>query len=189
LTSTFTDRRSSQSRARSQVDKATSRTLSGLTAGSSYTFTVATTNATGTSAASAQSTAVTPYATAISMSGLSPSFTLTGPPNSTVTQNGAVTMTVTSNSGYSVTVQARTGSLTGATPGNTATIPIGSLRARESGSSLFQALSATSPLVVHQQTGPSASGGDPVSNDYQVQIPALPSDTYSVTLDYIAAAQ
>ena len=109
MTSTFTDRRSSQSRARSQVDKATSRTLSGLTAGSSYTFTVATTNATGTSAASAQSTAVTPYATAISMSGLSPSFTLTGPPNSTVSQNGAVTMTVTSNSGYSVTVQARQG--------------------------------------------------------------------------------
>jgi len=168
---------------------ATTRTLTGLTAGSSYTFTVAATNATGTSAASAQSTAVTPYATAISMSGLSPSFTLTGPPNSTVTQNGAVTMTVTSNSGYSVTVQARTGSLTGATPGNTATIPIGSLQARESGSTLFQALSATSPLVVHQQTGPSASGGDPVSNDYQVQIPALPSDTYSVTLDYIAAAQ
>jgi len=41
---------------------ATSRTLSGLTAGSSYTFTVAATNATGTSAPSAQSTAVTPYA-------------------------------------------------------------------------------------------------------------------------------
>ena len=168
---------------------ATSRTLTGLTAGSSYTFTVAATNATGTSAPSAQSAAVTPYATAISMSGLTPSFTLTGPPNSTITQNGAVTMTVTSNSGYSVTVQARTGSLTGATPGNTATIPIGSLQARESGSSLFQALSASSPLVVHQQNGPSGQGGDAISNDYRVQIPALPSDTYSVTLDYIAAAQ
>jgi len=168
---------------------ATSRTLSGLTAGSSYTFTVAATNATGTSAPSAQSNAVTPYATAISMSGLTPSFTLTGPPNSTITQNGAVTMTVTSNNGYSVTVQARTGSLTAATPGNSATIPIGSLQARESGSSLFQALSASSPLVVHQQNGPSGQGGDAISNDYRVQIPALPSDTYSVTLDYIAAAQ
>ncbi|GAA0385969.1 hypothetical protein Acor_26600 [Acrocarpospora corrugata] len=39
----------------------TTRTLTGLTAGGSYTFTVAATNALGTSAASAQSNAVVPY--------------------------------------------------------------------------------------------------------------------------------
>ena len=127
----------------------------------------------------------------LSLSGLAPSFTLTGLPNSTVSQNGAVTMTVTTNSttGYFVTVQAHADSLIGATPGNNAVVPLGSLRVRESGSSLFRALSATSPLVVHQQSGPSGPGGDGVSNDFQVQIPDVPSDTYSGTLDYIVAAQ
>ena len=45
----------------------------------------------------------------------------------------------------------------------------------------FRALSVDTPLVVHQQAAPSAPGGDAISNDYEVRIP---SDTYTVTLDY-----
>ena len=43
------------------TSSATTQTLTGLTAGSSYTFTVAAINAIGTGAASPQSNAVTPY--------------------------------------------------------------------------------------------------------------------------------
>jgi len=119
------------------------------------------------------------------------SFTLTGLPNSTVGSDGKVTMTVTTNStgGYLVTVQAATGSLTGATPGNTTTIPVGLLGVRETGTQPFLPLSADTPLTVHQQDTPSGPGGDAVSNDYRIQIPSVPSDTYSTTLDYIVSAQ
>ena len=100
-------------------------------------------------------------------------------------------MTVTTNSaaGYLVTVQGTSGSLTGAAPGNTATIPIGAMGVRETGTTAFQPLSGDLPSVVHQQGAPSAPGGDAVSNDYQVQIPNVASDTYSATLDYIVIAQ
>ncbi len=122
---------------------------------------------------------------------LTPGFTLTGLPGSTVTADGAVTMTVTTNSpgGYTVTVQATTTSLTAGTPGNTGVIPVGNLRVRESGTSAFFPLTNTQALVVHRQGTPSGPGGDAVSNDFQVQIPDVPSDTYSTSLDYIATAQ
>ena len=60
---------------------------------------------------------------------------------------------------------------------------------RESGTTPFRPLSSNAPLVVHQQNVRSAPGGDAVSNDYQVRIPYVPSDTYSATLDYIVSAQ
>jgi len=127
----------------------------------------------------------------ITLTDLTSSFTLAGLPNSTVGSDGTVTMTVTTNStgGYLVTVQATTAALTGATAGNTTTIPIGLLGVRETGTQSFFPLSADTPLTVHQQDTPSASGGDAVSNDYQIEIPAVPSDTYSTTLDYIVSAQ
>ena len=58
---------------------------------------------------------------------------------------------------------------------------------RESGAAQFQPLSDTTGLVVHQQSGPSAPDGDAVSNDYEVHIPDVPSDSYSATLDYIVS--
>jgi len=127
----------------------------------------------------------------IGLSGLTSSFDLAGLPDTTVTANGAVTMTVTTNStgGYQVGVQAESTTLVGATPGNTDTIPIAALLVRQSGTSLFEPMSATAPLVVHSQTRPSSPGGDAVSNDFRIQIPFVSTDTYSTTLDYIASAQ
>ena len=126
----------------------------------------------------------------ITLADLTPSFTLTGLPNTTVSSNGTVTMTVTTNSasGYLVSVQPRTDTLTGAVPGNNETIPIGQLGVRESGTDTFRPLSDQEPLTVHDQDTPSAPGGDAISNDYQVQIPFVPSDTYSAELDYIVSA-
>ena len=127
----------------------------------------------------------------LTLSDLTPSFTLTGLPDSTVTTDGALTMTVTTNNpaGYVVTVQAATAVLASATTANPATIPIDALRVRETGRSSFQTLSTNAASVVHQQDGPSAPGGDAVSNDYQVQIPDVSSDDYSATLDYVVSSQ
>ncbi len=100
-------------------------------------------------------------------------------------------MTVTSNStsGYVVTVQAGDAWLAPLDPRNGSAIAIALLRVRESGSSLFRSLSDQSALVIHQQSGPSAAQGDAVGNDYQIEIPFVPADTYSVTLDYIVSTQ
>jgi uncharacterized repeat protein (TIGR01451 family) len=130
-------------------------------------------------------------ARSISLSGLTQSFTLTGLPDATITADGAVTMTVTTNStgGYLVSVQAESPTLVATAPENTDSIPIEALRVRESGTSLFRPMSASTPLIVHSQTRPSAPGGDAVSNDFQIGIPFVSTDTYSTTLDYIATAQ
>jgi uncharacterized repeat protein (TIGR01451 family) len=136
-------------------------------------------------------TSTTVAARTITLTGITPSFTLTGLPNSKVGSDGTVTMTITTNStgGYQLSVQAEAAVLTGAELGNTATIPITALSVRESGTSQFHPMSAEAPLVVHQQSAPSAPGGDAVSTDYQVQIPFVASDTYTATLDYIVSAQ
>ncbi len=127
----------------------------------------------------------------ITVTSLTPSFTLAGVPHSTVASTGSVTMTVITNSpsGYQVSVQPETAWLTGSGPGNTATIPVDQLSVRETGTPGFRPLSALTPLVVHQQSAASAPLGDAVSNDYQIQIPFVPTDTYSTTLDYIVSAQ
>jgi hypothetical protein len=44
-------------------------------------------------------------------------------------------------------------------------------------------------VTVHNHDIGSAPGGDAVSNDYQVDIPLLASDTYSTTLEYISTTQ
>ncbi len=136
-------------------------------------------------------TSTTVAARFITMTGISPSFVLSGLPHTTVTADGAVTMTITTNSagGYVLSVQATTATLTGAAPGNAETIPVDQLGVRESGTAIFQPLSTSVPVVVHTQSGPSQPEGDAVSNDYQVHIPFVAPDSYSTTLDYIVSAQ
>jgi uncharacterized repeat protein (TIGR01451 family) len=135
------------------------------------------------------STDVAPQA--ITLTSLSSGFTLSGAPDTVVSQDGAVTMTVTTNSptGYTVAVRAVTSALTAARPGNPDNIPATALGVRESGTATFQPLSDVATVRVHSQSGPSAAGGDAVSNDYEASIPFIATDTYSGTLEYIAITQ
>jgi large repetitive protein len=136
------------------------------------------------------STTTSVAARSIELSGLDTSFTLTGPPHTTVTGEGAVTMTVTTNvvAGYSVSVLATTDSLVGSLPGNTDVIPLALLEVRETGTVDFLGLSMNTYTVVHVRQTASGAGGDAVSNDYQIQMPNVMPDTYSTTLNYIVAA-
>ena len=130
-------------------------------------------------------------ASTISLVGLTSDVTLTGAPGSVVTQEQAVSMTVVTNSvsGYSVTARATSDSLVGQAPGNTDTIPVDRLSVRPSGTTLFTPLSAERAVTVHQQSTPSSVQGDAVTNDYQVDVPFVASDTYSTTVEYIATVQ
>lgn len=133
-------------------------------------------------------TANVEVATAIDLTGLTPSFSLSGLPGATVTGLGAVTMTVQTNNlaGYAVTVQSATATLSPAAPTNGDSIPIGALSVRETGSTAYTPLSNATATTVHTQAVRSAEGGDELSNDYQVVIPFVNEDTYTTTLNYIA---
>ncbi|WP_157555993.1 DUF7507 domain-containing protein [Herbidospora yilanensis] len=133
------------------------------------------------------STTIGVLAQSIALADLTRNFTLTGPPDSTRRGDGVVTMNVITNSptGYTVTVRSSATALTSPVTG--ASIPISALKVRSPGTSGFRPLSATTPIVVHQQSRPSAQIGDSLSNDYEVDIPFVPSGSYSVTLDYIAS--
>jgi|HubBroStandDraft_6_1064221.scaffolds.fasta_scaffold187078_2 hypothetical protein len=127
----------------------------------------------------------------ITLSGLTSSFTLTGNPGATAAANSAVTMNVRTNNitGYSVSVQAASANMAGATSGNTDVIPVSALSVRETGTTPFSALSNTAPVTVHTQATRSAAAGDTVNNDFSVAVPFVNSDTYSATLNYVAATQ
>jgi uncharacterized repeat protein (TIGR01451 family) len=122
----------------------------------------------------------------ISISGLTDSFTLTGQPGTTQEQDDAVSLRVDSNSpdGYTVSVQPGTQDLTSADSPDT--IPVSDLQVRGQAQQVFRALSG--PVLVQEATGPSAEGGDLVSNDYQIDVPDVRSASYSGTLTYIATA-
>ena len=128
---------------------------------------------------------------AITMTGLTPSFTLTGIPGDTVdTALAPVTFNVQTNNigGYSVTVESATATLAATTGGNTDSIPIGALSVRETGTTPFTALSNAATATVHSQaTRSDLVDGDDLSNDYQVVIPFVNSDTYTATLNYLAS--
>jgi len=145
----------------------------------------------GTAARAATSGGVTTanvtVGSAIALSGLTSSFTLTGNPGDTPT--AVVTMTVTTNNGagYSVTVEPEAETLNPPTgDGNSATIPFGDVKVRETGTSTYTALTPGTPLEVHHQTTPSAADGDSLSDDYTITVPFVPNDTYTGKIDYVA---
>lgn len=126
----------------------------------------------------------------ITMTGLTESFTLTGTPGQTVTEDGVVTFNVETNNvgGYGVTVQSQDATMLPAnTVTNTDSIEIADLTVRETGDTAFLPLSSTAPVSVHTQTVRSADGGDELSNDYEIRVPVVNVDTYSATLDYVAS--
>ncbi|MCS5719734.1 hypothetical protein N1027_16495 [Herbiconiux sp. CPCC 205763] len=124
---------------------------------------------------------------AISLTALTDSFTLTGAPGDIPADPTAVTFTVETNNlaGYTVTVQSTTATLLPQAAGNTDEIPIGALSV--TGDTGGGALSAVTPVVVHTQANRSAEGGDALTNGYAVEIPFVNSDTYTTTLTYVAA--
>ena len=76
-----------------------------------------------------------------------------------------------------------------ATPGNTDTIPVSNLHVRRTGDAAFTPLADGSQVLVQIRSGPSEAGGDPLSNDYQIDIPFVRPDDYTIALDYIAMTQ
>ena len=135
---------------------------------------------------------VTPVeAVSITMSDLTGGFALSGAGSTTTGLDGAVTLTVTTNSptGYFVGVSALGSALTPATPGNPDTIPVSNLHVRRTGDAAFTPLADGSLVLVHISSDPSAAGGDPVSTDYQIDIPHVRPDDYTIILDYVAMTQ
>jgi hypothetical protein len=126
---------------------------------------------------------------AISLTGLTPSFRLNGLPGATVEGLNAVGYTVTTNNvgGYTVTVQADGPTLDPA-GASTDTIPIANLGVRAGDTGAYTALSDTGAVTLRDQNTRSASGGDDYADDYQVDIPFVADDVYSATLTYVATA-
>jgi hypothetical protein len=131
---------------------------------------------------------------AIVLSNLTPSFTLSGLPGDTPEDIAAVTMNVETNNstGYNVTVAPEAPVLSG-TGTNPDTIPVSDLSVRETTTGTYAALSAATPavpvIVYNQDTRSAVGTGDDLSNDYEFNtpIPNVRTDTYSVTLDYVAS--
>ena len=124
----------------------------------------------------------------LTLSGLTAAFTLSGVPGTTQTNASAVTMNVKTNNrlGYTVTVQANAASMSGATAGNLDTIPVSALNVTNN-LGVYTAMSNTAATTVALTAVKSTGTGDTVTNGYQIVIPWVNSDTYSVTLNYIAA--
>ncbi|MDQ1414774.1 MAG: hypothetical protein QOF81_387 [Acidimicrobiaceae bacterium] len=126
----------------------------------------------------------------ITMTALTPGFTISGAPGATVGTSTAVTYTVETNNptGYAVTVQSSADTMTPVLPLTTPdTIPIAALTVRQSGGGAYTALNSTGTAVqVHTQGTRSADGGDHLSTDYQIRIPVVAAGTYTAVLNYVA---
>ena len=133
-------------------------------------------------------TANVEVSSAITLTNLTPTFTLTGIPGQTVDNVLApVTFNVLTNNtaGYAVTVQSETATMVPAIA-NGDSIAIAALGVRETGTTPYSPMSSTVPVTVHSQDTRSGLTGDALSNDYQITIPNVNSDTYTATLDYVA---
>jgi hypothetical protein len=152
-------------------------------------FGIATTNASAVPDNTGSTTANVHVDSFITLTGLTPSFSLHGLPGATVSTTEPIAMTVTTNSlaGYDVTVQSAADTLAPAAAGNTNSIPIANLKVRDTEGN-FTSLSDTTAVTVHSQNTRSSSDGDVLSNDYSVDIPFVNVDTYSVVLDYVATS-
>jgi len=140
---------------------------------------------------------------AIALTGLTTSFTLTGLPGETAEADDAVSMNVLSNdpTGYTVQTEATADNMTSTvrTTGSNLTIPaIGAgptapgLEFRDGTGQTGTHVGTFTPVTLAYQTtdtatGLSATGGDTVSTDWEyANIPVTNTDTYAVTLNYIA---
>ena len=125
----------------------------------------------------------------ITLNVIQSSFNINGVPGATVGSTNAVTGTVTTNNatGYSVGVQAATAALQPTTSGNTDSIPVANLEVTDAAGA-WTPVSDTAPVITTTKPTRSAPAGDAFSDDYRVAIPDVNSDTYSVTLNYVATA-
>jgi len=138
---------------------------------------------------SGSTTANVAVASGITLTGLTPAFLLAGAPGVTVQNQAPVTYNVETNSdtGYTVTVQSATATMVPADQAaNLDTIPIAALTVRETGTTAYAAVT-TGIVVVHDQGARSSNGGDELGTDFQMRIPTVTPDTYTATLNYIAA--
>jgi hypothetical protein len=136
-------------------------------------------------------TAIVDVTSAIILSNLTPSFTLTGVPGDKPVDLDAVTFDVFTNNitGYNVTVQPEDAVLAATNSINTDSIPISDISVRDCCTIDWTPLDASSPITVHNQSARSAPlPGDELSNDYEFNtpIPDVQSDTYTDVIDYVA---
>ena len=115
----------------------------------------------------------------IVLSGLTPSFTLTGAPGATPTANVSYTVTTNNPAGYSVSVLPNDPFLAPTAVGNTDSIPIADL--------LIGGVAMTGGSdIVQTKNAPSAALGDPYTDVYSITIPFVTPDTYTQTIAYTA---
>ena len=129
---------------------------------------------------------------AINLTMVDATFTLTGTPTTTQTEVSAIDFNVQTNNalGYAVTVQAAAANMVG-TGLNADVIPTTSLRVKETGTAqaftpLTVAGGGGAAVTVHSQATKSADAGDNISSDYQLVVPFVNEDTYTATLNYVA---
>lgn len=104
------------------------------------------------------------------------------------TAQAASTLTVTTNnfSGYNVTATPGAAALEGSTVGNTDTIDIGALQLNSVAMAHDGETGTASEI--YSQAEQSAEGGDPVNVDFDLAVPFVAADLYTVGLTFTASA-
>ena len=130
---------------------------------------------------------------AITLTGLTSSFTINAPINATTEAQDAVGYTINTNNagGYNVTVNSESATLDpdNTAAGNTDSIPIENLRVRVGNVTATTYLPVTeAPVTISNKASRSAAAGDVITNDYQIEVGFVADGTYSATLDYVATA-